>query len=281
MSAALRIHSSRTPEYDRRPWLCGDSLAERSMYAAYRLRSEMMPYTYTSVRQTHDEMVPLTRPMYIDYSGSKEALRYGKQYMYGDLLLTAPIDTIGTGSERMASQTVWFPDGDEWYDFFTHEKHAGGTVAEISKPLESFPLFIKAGWIMPMQPFTMRPASEIPHALVLRVYPSSDDCSNLFSLYEDDGTSMEYEKGRYSRTGLRYERSGEWHSVSVLPAEGEYDGQPEKRSYRLELGTEKPCDVTVDGRKARIGFDDVKNIYTVDIPATPVRKSITVRYRYA
>ena len=95
------------------------------------------------------------------------------------------------------------------------------------------------------------------------------------------GRAWRYEKGRYSRTGLRYERSGEWHSVSVLPAEGEYDGQPEKRSYRLELGTEKPCDVTVDGRKARIGFDDVKNIYTVDIPATPVRKSITVRYRYA
>lgn len=280
MSAALRIHSSRTREYDRRPWLCRDSVAERAMHAAYRLRSEMMPYTYSSVRQTCTEMIPLTRPMYIDYPEMKEALKYGKQYMYGDLLLTAPIDKEGSGPDRTASQTVWFPAGDEWFDFFTHEKHAGGSIAEIAKPLESFPLFVKAGHVLPMQPFTERPASETPAALVLRVYPSATDCSNTYELYEDDGISMDYDTGAYATTGLSYGRNGQWHTVEIGATQGRYAGQPEKRAYLIEAGTEKPCDITVNGRKAGAEYDKDRNIYLVRVPESSVRKNITVRYRY-
>ncbi|MDE7407274.1 MAG: DUF5110 domain-containing protein, partial [Muribaculaceae bacterium] len=280
MSAALRIHSSRNAKYDRRPWLCGDSLAERSMHAAYKLRAELMPYVYSSVYQTHSTMVPLTRPMYIDYTAQKEAFKATKQYMFGDLLLTAPIDRKGSGETLTASQTVWFPAGDDWYDFFTHECHAGGSTADVQKDLMEFPLFVKGGYVLAMQPYTRRPAHTVPERLVLRVYPSANDCSNTYPLYEDDGESMEYTQGRRAITGLRYERSGDQHKVTVLPADGEYAGQPMKRAYTLELAG-KPMEIKVNGRKAKAGYDADKGVWTVDVPSTPVSRKVTVEYKTA
>lgn len=280
MSAALRIHSSPDAEYDRRPWMCGDSLAERSMFATYKLRAELMPYVYTSVYQTHATMVPLTRPMYIDYLSQDESLESGRQYMFGDLLLTAPIDKPGTGTDRTASQRVWFPVGDDWYDFFTHERHAGGKTVDIAKPLGEFPLFVKGGWVLPMQPFTRRPAMNIPGRLVLRVYPSQGDADNTYTLYEDDGVSMGYTKGESAKTGLRYQRDGDTHTLTVLPVSGCYNGQPGRRSYTIQLaGVDALVSVKVNGRKSKAVYDSETRLYTVDIPATSVHRPVTVEFR--
>lgn len=279
MSAALRIHSSRIAEYDRRPWMCGDTKAESSMHNAYRLRARIMPYVYSSVYQTHSTMVPLTRPMYIDYNNSKQALKAGKQYMFGDLMLVAPIDKKGKGEDRTASQKVWFPEGDVWYDFFTHERHEGGANKNIAKSLQEFPLFVKAGWVLPMQPFTRRPSSVNPTHLDLRVYPADNDCSNTYQLYEDDGISMDYANGISSFTPLVYKKQGDEHIVTVLPAEGSYKGQPQRRSYTIEIaGVDNPAGVKVNGKKAKAVFDSESRLWKVAVPASAVNRSSIVSW---
>lgn len=280
MSAALRIHSSRDAEYDRRPWMSGDSLAEQSMHDAYRLRACMMPYVYSSVYQTHATMVPLTRPMYIDYTDQKQSFKFGKQYMFGDLLLVAPIDSKGKGENRVATQNVWFPEGEVWYDFFSHERHEGGSKKSIAKPLSEFPLFVKAGWVLPMQPFTRRPASEFPSHLNLRVYASDKDCSNTYSLYEDDGISMDYTQGKSSFTPLKYERQGASHTVTVLPAEGTYNGQPQRRSYTIEIaGVETPDGVRINGKKAKAEYDSAKRLWKVSVPLSPISRPVSISWK--
>ena len=114
--------------------------------------------------------------------------------------------------------------------------------------------------------------------MVLRVYPSSADCCNTYSLYEDDGVTMEYADGRYAMTPLCYRRSGSLHTVSILPAEGTFAGQQQRRAYTLQLGTERPSGLTVDGRKAAAQFDDATGLYTVALPAAPVSRRRTVTF---
>ena len=63
-SAALRSHSTRKPDMDRRPWTYSRQ-AEDSMRLSFHLRSELFPYIYSSAWQSCAESVPLSRPMYI------------------------------------------------------------------------------------------------------------------------------------------------------------------------------------------------------------------------
>ena len=109
-SAALRSHSTRKPDMDRRPWTYS-SQAEDSMRLAFHLRSELFPYIYSSVWQSCSESVPLNRPMYIEYPAKDEAYRHPQQYFFGDSLLVAPITTPGEGPDKVAQQVVWFPSG--------------------------------------------------------------------------------------------------------------------------------------------------------------------------
>lgn len=278
LSAALRVHSTKDKRLDRRPWISGDR-ETKAMRKMYHMRSEMMPYIYSSVWQTHNTMVPLNRSMFIDYGDQKESFDQPQQFTFGDILLAAPISTPGEGADKVASQKVWFPKGEVWYDYFTHERKDGGQTAQIEKPLEEFPLYVRGGWVLPMQPYTSRPATAPLETLVMRVYPAATDADNVFSLYEDDGISLDYQKGAYATTALRYTQKGNRATVTVSPAKGSYPGQTTRRAYCLQL----PClkdnaKVTVNGKKAKTEYDEAAKCHVVKVAATSVNKPVTIEY---
>ena len=100
----------------------------------------------------------VNRCMYIDYSNSKEAYHYPRQFMFGDLLLGAPISSPGN-TEGIAEQKIWLPEGNCWYDLFTGQRYEGNQTITEKYELERFPLFIKGGYPIPMQPYTDRMTS--------------------------------------------------------------------------------------------------------------------------
>ena len=232
LSAALRIHSTNKAILDRRPWL-GTPQEVEALRSIYHFRSRLMPYVYSSVRQVHETMIPLTRPLFVEYPLVEQAYCNEQEYLFGDLLLCAPITRPGSGPDKVASQTVWFPEGDVWYDWFSGEKVAGGQTREVSKPLSELPLYVKGGWVLPLQPYTRRPATEPLTTLELHVWPSEGDCDNTYYLYEDDGVTEKYLDGEFSKTALRYVQKGTSAEVSVISDGGVYDGQPQKRAVRL------------------------------------------------
>jgi len=278
LSAALRVHSTKDAKLDRRPWISGEQ-ETKAMRRMYHIRSQIMPYVYSSVWQTHNTMVPLNRNMFIDYGNQPESFEQPQQFTFGDLLLAAPITTPGEGPDKVASQKVWFPAGEVWYDYFTHERKDGGKTENIAKPLDEFPLYIRGGWILPMQPYTPRPATEPLRTLVMRVYPADGDADNTFTLYEDDGISLDYQKGIYATTDLQYIQAGTKATVTVHPAKGSYPGQITKRAYRLELpALSEKTQIKVNGKRAKAVYDAKAGCMAVDIPATSVNKSIKIEY---
>ena len=90
LSAALRVHSTKDARLDRRPWISGER-ETAAMRRMYHMRSELMPYIYSSVWQTHSTMVSLNRPMYIDYGSDERAYENEQEFLFGDILLAATI----------------------------------------------------------------------------------------------------------------------------------------------------------------------------------------------
>ena len=278
LSAALRVHSTKDASLDRRPWISGD-LETRANRRMYHLRSELMPYVYSSVWQTHKTMVPLNRAMYIDYGNQPESYENEQEFTFGDIIMAAPITSPGKGANLVAAQKVWFPRGENWFDFFNHQRYEGGQTLNIEKSLMEFPMYVKGGWVLPMQPYTRRPATTPLETLVMRVYPADRTADNVYTLYEDDGITLDYEKGASATTRLQYTEKGNRRMVVVHPAQGNYKGQVNKRAYRLQLaGFGKIDNVKVNGRKVATTYDANLKLNIVDIASTSIRERVTIEF---
>jgi alpha-glucosidase (family GH31 glycosyl hydrolase) len=278
VSAALRVHSAKSSDIDRRPWLWGNAVLP-SLQKSYRFRSQLMPYIYSSVWETHCTMVPLNRAMYIDYNGDQRAYNNPQEFMFGDLLLVAPITSPGKGERKIASQKVWFPGTETWYDYFDGKSYKGGTEFTIEKDINEFPLFVRGGYLLPLQPYTQRPASTPLKELILRCYPGQDGCNNTYTLYEDDGISRDYERGKYALTELCYQQFGKRVKIIISAAKGNYNGQVRQRSYLIELPVTKiQGKVMINTGKAIVITDKVNGMNRIFVGKKSIDKDVIIKF---
>lgn len=150
-----------------------------------------------------------------------------------------------------AERDVWFPPG-EWVDYFTGETYEGPTEATLEFPIERMPVFVRAGGVVPQQPYMDHVDQKPVDPLVLRAFPGDD---GRFDLYEDEGTGDGYESGDYAVTPVTYtegvDADGHDDAAAVLtvdPTDGDYPGMPDSRGYEVEfVDADRPETVTVDG----------------------------------
>ena len=276
VSAALRLHSTRDKTMDKRPWLFDKKYFE-SMKIAFHLRSELLPYIYSSVRQSCSESIPLIRPMYLDYPKDYDAYNSPQQYFFGDAFLAVPINQAGIGENKLACQKVWFPTG-TWYNWFTGERISGRErTATVWADIYEFPFYVKGGIPIPMQPYTQRMTTEPLKQLVVRVYPGADGTTGEYTLYEDDGISDEYKDGHYALTKIQYSRKGNNYEIKIAPVKGNYKGQLLKRSYLIEFpGLQKAEGVSVNERSAPFEYDEENFMNKVLVPETNINRAVKV-----
>jgi len=275
LSAALRSHSTRDKSMDRRPWTYPD-WAEASMRQSFHLRSELFPYIYTSAAESVWETVPLTRPLYIDYPNDEHAYHNGQEYLFGDNLLVAPITMPGVGPGRVGRQVVYFPAG-TWFNVFSGERFVGPTERLVSADINEMPLYVRAGAPLPMQPYSPRMATAPLTTLRVRCFPGPDGQTIDSSLYEDDGVTDAYTKGRFATTPLSYLRKGADVTIRIGAAAGKFEGQPAKRSYAIELpDTRRPAAVTVNGKSAPFTFDEKTGTTQIAVADRSIVDAVTV-----
>ena len=268
-SPVLRSHSTRDSQTDRRPWNY-PAWAENSMRASFHLRSELFPYLYTSAAQTARETVPLDRPLYFDNPRQEDAYHNAQEFLLGDNLLAAPIVTAGVGPGRVAAQTVWFPAG-AWYNVFTGERHAGNTDALVAADINEFPLYVRGGVPVPMQPYTPRMGTAPLTTLRVRCYPGADGQTGRSTLYEDDGITTAYERGASATTPLSYTRRGSAVTITIGAARGHWAGQTARRALVIELpDTARATAATLNGRPIAAAYDAATYTNHVTLPARPL-----------
>jgi alpha-glucosidase (family GH31 glycosyl hydrolase) len=157
------------------------------------LRYQLMPYTYTLAREARDRGLPLMRAMWLHYPDDARARDLGNQFMWGPDLLVAPVFTKGA-----SSRDVYLPKG-EWYDWWTNARALGGQSVARAVDLATMPIYVRAGAIVPVDPVRQYTSEPVTEPTTLRIYRGAD---GQFTLYEDDGISLEYLQGKGSWTRI-------------------------------------------------------------------------------
>jgi alpha-D-xyloside xylohydrolase len=178
----FRSHGSR-PQNE--VWSYGKQ-AEPILEKYLRLRYTLMPYIYSLAYRTHLTGAPFMRGLFMDFGDDANVANIGDEYMFGPALLVAPVVEQGSTTRQ-----VYLPAGADWYNFWTNEKLRGGQTITVSAPIDTLPLFVRAGSILPMGA-PVESTNEKQPLQELRVYPGADA---TFDLYNDDGTTYAYENG--------------------------------------------------------------------------------------
>ena len=169
--------------------------AFQSMLYYNRLRYRLMPYLYTLASRTWFDDYTLMRPLVMDFAEDEEVLNIGDQFMCGDALLVCPVYTY-----QARSRELYLPAG-LWYDFYTERPIEGGRRLTAEAPYERMPLYARAGQIVPMGPAIEYTAQDTAGELIIHIYTGRDA---TFSLYEDEGTNYDYERGAFSRIPMQW-----------------------------------------------------------------------------
>ena len=206
------------------------------------LRYRMLPYLYSAVRESTQTGLPIMRAMWLHYPDDATAVARGDQYLWGRDVLVAPVVEQGATTRR-----VYLPKG-VWYDFWTNEKHEGGR--EITRPvdLETMPLFVRAGAILPLGPVKQYVDEKVDGPLELRVYPGVD---GSFLLYEDDGKSFNYRKGEWMGIDMRW--NDRTRVLSLRLAQGSKMLAPAKRNLEVKVAGQTEA-AMFEGRPLEVRF---------------------------
>jgi alpha-glucosidase/alpha-D-xyloside xylohydrolase len=152
------------------------------------LRYRLMPYLYSAVRECAETGVPIIRAMWLHHPDDPAATTRGDQYFWGRDILVAPVVEKGATLRKL-----YLPSG-TWFDFWTEQSTTGGRQVDRRVDLETMPLYVRGGAILPMGPVRQYTGEPSDAPLTLVVYPGADGSSLL---YEDDGQSFAYRQGAW------------------------------------------------------------------------------------
>jgi alpha-glucosidase (family GH31 glycosyl hydrolase) len=208
------------------------------------LRYRLRPYLYSTLREAHDKGTPIMRALWLHYPDDPEAVERGDEYLWGRDILVAPVTEKGVTSRRL-----YLPRG-FWYDFWTQDKVEGGREIEHRVDLATMPIYVRAGAIIPLGPVKQYAAEKTGGPLSMRVYPGAD---GTFLMYEDDGTTFNYEKGQFTR--LRLDWRDHTRRFRMALAGGSTLIPPAKRRINVEIVPEGlGRSVVFDGRPVEVEF---------------------------
>jgi alpha-D-xyloside xylohydrolase len=220
-----------------------------------RLRYRLLPYVYSLAGAVTHDAYTMLRPLVMDFRSDLRARDLGDQYMFGPAFLVSPVTTY-----RARSRTLYLPQNTTWYDLWTGQSVHGGQSLSAPAPYDTIPVHVRAGSIVPVGPELEYTDEKPADPVTLYVYAGAD---GVFTLYEDDGISNDYEKGASTRIRMTWEDASK--TLTIGTREGSYPGMLATRTFRVVLVTpESPSPflgdaasartVTYDGTAATVGL---------------------------
>jgi alpha-D-xyloside xylohydrolase len=187
----MRAHGER--EHNE-VWSYGKQ-AEPILQKYLRLRYQLLPYIYSAAYQTYQAGAPYMRALFMDFPNDPRVANIPDEYMFGPAFLVAPVTDQGSTNRQ-----VYLPAGTDWYNYWTNERVHGGQTIPVAAPIDTIPLFVRAGSIVPLGSPVQSTAT--PQSIAsIRIYPGADA---TFTLFTDDGTTYAYEHTGGKQTTLHW-----------------------------------------------------------------------------
>ena len=187
----MRTHGTR-PQNE--VWSYGKE-AEPILEKYLRLRYALLPYLYSLGWHANQTGEPFMRGLFLDFGNDPKVADLGDEYIFGPALLVAPVTEQGA-----TTRSVYLPAGTDWYNFWTNERVHGGQRITVAAPIDTIPVFVRAGSILPMGS-AVESTEDNQTIAEVRVYPGAN---GAFTFHNDDGKTYAYEHGAFRTTELRW-----------------------------------------------------------------------------
>ncbi len=235
-----RLHSSSSPFLNKEPWVI-DEPYHAVMQKFLILRHRMVPYLYTENRRAFTEDRPLIRPMYYLCPDDQNAYDVPTEYGFGENLIVGAITEPMDAKLRLAPVNMLIPEG-RYVDILNGRVYKGDKKRRLYRGISEIPVLLAAGGILPFASEKDTDASSNPKAIELIIAAGAD---GSYTLYEDDGSTMNFEKGMFAETAFECsfdENTGKL-GIKISPAKGELSLIPSVRNYYIRImGIERPAD---------------------------------------
>lgn len=207
----------------KEPWNYGpDALRNFRKYDS--LRYSLLPYIYSSAWQNHLTGMPLMRALVLQYQNDENVYETGDEYMFGDNLLVCPVTIKGA-----QTRSIYLPEG-AWFNYWTGKQYSGKQYVHVVTPLDTIPMFVKAGAIIPSQPAMLYCDEKPVQEITWDIYPGAN---GSYTLYEDDGKSLQYQSGQYATTHISTTWQNGKLAIRIQKPVGAY--RPQKHGYLLKI----------------------------------------------
>jgi alpha-D-xyloside xylohydrolase len=251
----FRAHGTDTP---REIWRFGEpgDVMYDTLVKFLRLRYRLMPYMYSLAGMVTHAHYTMLRALPFDFRHDANTYAIADQFMFGPALLVNPVTRpmyYGVGSRELEdiskTRPVYLPTGSDWYDFWTLQRYAGGQTLMAYAALDTMPLYVRTGSIVPVGP-DVHYTDERPEATIeLRIFPGQD---GSFTFYEDEGDNYNYEHGAFATTVMRWDDTR--RQLVLEPRAGAYPGMRETRAFQIVLA-DQPDTRTIIYDGTRIVID--------------------------
>jgi alpha-D-xyloside xylohydrolase len=200
-----------------------DEATQKILRTYDELRYRLMPYTYSLAWQVTSEGSTIMRPLVMDFPGDPDALNIGDQYLFGPSIMVSPVTSPGA-----MVRSIYLPGKTIWHDFWTGQSVTAGQRVDSPSPIQTMPLYVKAGSIIPMGPVVQYIAEKPADPIELRVYRGAD---GAFTLYEDDGNTYNYEKGVFATIPIAWNDATQ--TLTIGERKGEFPGMLKERTINV------------------------------------------------
>ena len=185
----LRAHGT---DCRREPWAFEDetNIFYNAITDFIKLRYSLMPYIYSVAAGVWKNDQMFIRPLFMEFK-DKVVLEISSQFMFGPSIMVCPVtvpmyfDKSGAPINNEKSISVYLPSDCGWYDWWTGNKYNGGQWIKAPAEISKIPLFVREG-------------STIPTTTELLRFPDSQGNCTPFELYDDDGITNDYQKGKFN-----------------------------------------------------------------------------------
>jgi alpha-D-xyloside xylohydrolase len=231
----LRVHGNNAKEMWKFP------AATQPILISYdQLRYHLLPYIYSVSWQVTSAGYTMMRPLVMDFRADTNVFGIKDQFVFGPALMACPVTAPGA-----TTRSVYLPSGATWFNFWTGATNAGGQTITAAAPIDTMPIFVRAGSILPYGP-DIQYATQSVDPMELRVYRGAD---GSFTLYEDEGDNYNYETGSYATIPITWNEST--HTLTLGARQGSFPGMLTNRTFRIVWvspghGTGVPSTTTAD-----------------------------------
>lgn len=218
----FRVHGSST---EREMWFFGDKgdIAYQTQLKFNKLRYKLMPYIYSLAGMITHENYTSMRALVMDFQQDKTVWDIQDQFMFGPAFLVNPVTRY-----KAKTREVYLPKSGGWYDFWTGTYYKSGQTITVATPLESMPLFVKAGSIVPFGPALQYATEKPADPIELRIYTGDD---GSFTLYEDENDNYNYEQGAFSAISFTWNKATQ--KLEISDRKGSFPSMLKERTFTI------------------------------------------------